>query len=63
MPDDTRPDENGTEPIALESIGDADRSEPSSTVGTGSVLGLGCLVVVVVLVLLAIAFRLLGGRW
>jgi hypothetical protein len=37
--------------------------DAASTVGTGSVLGIGCLLVVVVLVALAIAYRLFGGSW
>jgi hypothetical protein len=35
----------------------------STTVGTGSVLGLGCVVAVVVLVLVAVAIRWFGGGW
>jgi hypothetical protein len=34
-----------------------------STVGTGSVLGIGCLIVVVLLIAIAIAFRWFGGSW
>jgi hypothetical protein len=35
----------------------------STTVGTGSVLGLGCVVTVIVLVLAALAIRWFGGGW
>jgi hypothetical protein len=37
--------------------------ESLETVGTGSMLGIGCLIVVVVLVLLAIASRWFGVTW
>jgi len=35
----------------------------STTVGTGSVLGLGCVVAVIVLVLAALAIRWFAGGW
>ena len=35
----------------------------STTVGTGSVLGLGCVVAVIVLVLVALAIRWFTGGW
>jgi hypothetical protein len=35
----------------------------STTVGTGSMLGLGCVVTVILLVLAALAIRWLGGGW
>lgn len=35
----------------------------STTVGTGSVLGIGCLVAVILLVLIAFAFRKFAGSW
>ena len=35
----------------------------STTVGTGSMLGLGCVVTVILLVLVALAIRWLGGGW
>jgi hypothetical protein len=35
----------------------------STTVGTGSMLGLGCVVAVILLVLVALAIRWLGGGW
>ena len=35
----------------------------SSTVGTGSALGIGCLILVVLFVVIAVAWRLLGGGW
>ncbi len=35
----------------------------STTVGTGSMLGLGCVVVVIVLVLVALAMRQFAGGW
>lgn len=50
---------NETESVNAEPHSD----DTPSTVGTGSAIALGCLVVVVVLVVLAIAFRLLGGSW
>lgn len=34
-----------------------------TTIGTGSMLGLGCLVVVALFVLFALAYRWLGGTW
>jgi hypothetical protein len=37
--------------------------EPIETVGTGSMLGIGCLIVVALLVLLAIASRWFGVTW
>jgi hypothetical protein len=36
---------------------------PSTTVGTGSVLAIGCLVAVVLLVIVAFAVRWAGGGW
>jgi hypothetical protein len=41
------------------------RSDPmvSTTVGTGSMLGLGCVVIVILLVLVALAIRWFGGGW
>ena len=33
----------------------------STTVGTGSILGLGCVVIVILLVLVALAIRRFGG--
>jgi hypothetical protein len=33
------------------------------TVGTGSVLGIGCLAAVILLVLVALVFRWIGGGW
>jgi len=47
-----------TSPISAES-----GTAQHTTVGTGSVLGIGCLVAVVLLVVIAFAFRLLGGTW
>lgn len=44
-------------------VADETPSGVSSTVGTGSILGLGCLAMVMVLVVIAIAFRALGGSW
>jgi len=35
----------------------------STTLGTGSVLGIGCLVAVILLVLVAFAIRWFGGSW
>ena len=35
----------------------------STTVGTGSMLGIGCLVTVILLVLVAIAIRWFAGSW
>jgi len=35
----------------------------STTVGTGSMLGIGCLVTVILLVLVAIAVRWFAGSW
>ncbi len=35
----------------------------STTVGTGSMLGLGCVVIVIVLVLVALAIRRFAGGW
>jgi hypothetical protein len=35
----------------------------STTVGTGSMLGLGCVVIVILLVLAAIAIRWFAGGW
>jgi hypothetical protein len=35
----------------------------STTVGTGSVLGLGCVVAVILLVLVALAIRWFAGGW
>jgi hypothetical protein len=35
----------------------------SSTVGTGSMLGLGCVVMVILLVLVALAIRRFAGSW
>ena len=35
----------------------------STTVGTGSVLGLGCVVAVILLVLVALAIRWFTGGW
>jgi hypothetical protein len=35
----------------------------STTVGTGSMLGLGCVMVVIVLVLVAFAVRWFAGGW
>jgi hypothetical protein len=35
----------------------------STTVGTGSMLGLGCVVIVILLVLVALAIRRFGGGW
>jgi hypothetical protein len=35
----------------------------SSTVGTGSTLGLGCAVIVILLVLVAFAIRWFAGGW
>jgi hypothetical protein len=35
----------------------------SSTVGTGSMLGLGCVVTVILLVLVALAIRRFAGGW
>jgi hypothetical protein len=35
----------------------------STTVGTGSMLGLGCVVIVILLVLVALAIRWFGGSW
>ena len=35
----------------------------STTVGTGSVLGIGCLVAVILFVLIAFAFRRFAGSW
>jgi hypothetical protein len=35
----------------------------STTVGTGSVLGLGCVVTVILLVLVALAIRWFTGGW
>ena len=35
----------------------------STTVGTGSMLGIGCLVVVILLVLVAFAIRWFAGSW
>ena len=34
-----------------------------STVGTGSALAIGCIVLAVILVLIALAYRWLGGPW
>lgn len=44
------------EPRQMESV-------PQSTVGTGSMLGIGCLIAVVLLVVIALAFRWIGGTW
>jgi hypothetical protein len=41
----------------------ASQDSGESTVGTGSIIGLGCLALVAVLVVVAIAYRLLGGTW
>jgi hypothetical protein len=38
-------------------------SAVSSTVGTGSTLGLGCVVLVILLVLVALAIRWFTGGW
>jgi hypothetical protein len=38
-------------------------AEASTTVGTGSVLGLGCVVAVILLVLVALAIRWFTGGW
>jgi hypothetical protein len=35
----------------------------STTVGTGSMLGLGCVVIVILLVLVALAIRWFAGSW
>jgi hypothetical protein len=35
----------------------------STTVGTGSMLGLGCVVIVILLVLVAFAIRWFAGGW
>ena len=35
----------------------------STTVGTGSMLGLGCVVMVILLVLIALAIRWFAGSW
>jgi hypothetical protein len=35
----------------------------ASTVGTGSVIGIGCILVVLAFVLLAVAYRWWGGTW
>ena len=35
----------------------------STTVGIGSMLGLGCIVIVILLVLVALAIRRFGGGW
>ena len=35
----------------------------STTVGTGSMLGLGCVVIVILLVVLALAIRRFAGGW
>lgn len=37
--------------------------EQSTTVGTGSMLGLGCIVTVILLVFVALAIRWFGGGW
>jgi hypothetical protein len=63
-PHDPNPDVNGEEarPSELDK-----RPTPNgatgSTVGTGSALGIGCVIAVVVLVLLAVALRWLTGVW
>jgi hypothetical protein len=51
--EEARPSEPDNSPI----------SATDSTVGTGSALGIGCVIAVVVLVLLAIALRWLTGVW
>jgi hypothetical protein len=38
-------------------------AEASTTVGTGSVLGLGCVATVILLVLAGLAFRWFAGGW
>lgn len=43
--------------------GPAPDGETGTTVGTGSVLGIGCVVAVIVLVLVAFAVRWLTGGW
>ncbi len=55
----------GTEPeTGRAATGETEpRNTIQSTVGTGSVLGIGCLVVVVLLVLVALIYRWLGGTW
>ena len=48
----------------VDSLVDAgQRDSSTSTVGTGSALGIGCLIAVVVLVVVAVAARWLMGAW
>jgi hypothetical protein len=47
---------------AIDSLSRPDH-RPSTTVGTGSALGLGCVVAVVLFVLIALAARWLAGSW
>ena len=35
----------------------------STTVGTGSMVGLGCVIIVILLVLIALAIRWFAGSW
>lgn len=64
---------NPPEPIPEETSDGAPRAatsgssrpdgEPGTTVGTGSVLGIGCVVAVVILVVIAVVLRWLTGTW
>lgn len=53
-----RPDHE-TDPGEVAPLGESE----APTVGTGSAIGVGCLILVVVLVLAALAYRWLGGTW
>jgi hypothetical protein len=58
-----RKSEVASRPPPIPATTDASAGDALSTVGTGSVLGIGCLVVVVLLIVIAIAFRWFGGSW
>jgi hypothetical protein len=59
------PDSDGFEDAEQRTAAGLPRPDgvPSTTVGTGSALGVGCLIVVVVLVLIALTVRWLTGSW
>jgi hypothetical protein len=60
--------ESGEHEVDRQRAVDAERVAPHrestvSTVGTGSVLAIGCIVLALLLVLIALAYRWLGGTW
>jgi hypothetical protein len=61
----SEPESRGeTEDPALEVNGGVEPTPPrSSTLGTGSALGIGCIAVVVLMVMVAIAMRWVEGGW